>query len=822
MRSQSSSPKASKSSALRLARKAWRIQYVDMGKSRDIAERAWRLAQASGDHLALGWAALTLGNFAIRSNDLERADRELGRALAHFQSPGSSRHGELLTQTANARLLWKRGHYRECLQQALSIRDEALQLLPKDDRGILMNVIAGAYSALEEPAQAFAYLYQALRVSRRMRSNGFDVVLYCNLSHELLELGQFHEAFQYANDGLHRANNLANPHLLGVLRVNRLICLVGLGQLSEAAEDLRALSETLLRYEGNLYEDFAVTTAIAALQTGDIALAEALLAKVHATASDAMPALDRFELQLAQAELARARGNPQESVSILRSEVLLKEEGIGSRLRCHFYQVRARSFEEIGEAPEALADLRRLRVEEQGRSLRASQARYQAASLQTELLRMQRQRDESEARRIETERARARLQALNTRLATKIEEVRSLQQALKGELRLSEQQRKQLETARDALEAANASKARFLAAASHDLRQPMHAIGLLVAALRYEDDEKIREKHLGLVERSVDALEAMFAAILDLSTLESKELSPRARTLSVDGLLEKMEIQFRPIAERQGLTFTRRACGLMIRTDEHLLDRVLRNLIANAVAYTKSGGILIRCRRRGGACQIEVWDSGIGIARKNRELIFEEFFQVGNVQRDRDKGVGLGLSIAQRAARLLGLRIQVRSRPGCGSVFSLDIPLSKARQRFAHPAFSTSQLGELAAGLFIVLVDDEQPIRDASRQLLNSMGARCVAASSASEAIKELEAHLRVPDLLICDYRLETGMDGLQAILDIRAHQEEEIPAILLTADTQTPLREAAQAYRAVLAHKPLTAVGLAQAMKTALSRGSF
>lgn len=395
-----------------------------------------------------------------------------------------------------------------------------------------------------------------------------------------------------------------------------------------------------------------------------------------------------------------------------------------------------------------------------------------------------------------------------------------LNRALERQLQISEQDRQALAQAKNELEQANAAKSRFLAAASHDLRQPMHAIGLLVGAMRTQTDEALRERQLSLVERSVDALEGLFMGILDVSTLDAGEVPSRPEPVFMDRVLEHLELQFRPLARERGLEFEWRRSGAVVFADKLILDRVLRNLISNAIRYTRAGGVLIRWRRRGARCCVQVWDSGIGIAREHRELIFEEFFQVGNPQRDRAKGVGLGLSIARRSAGLLGARITVRSRPGRGSLFSIALPLVGEAPDEANPA--PCGVERSAASLFIVLVEDEEPIRIAAQAVFESLGATCVACTSADDALAELADRLRIPDLLICDYRLGPQGDGLQAIAMIREQQQERIPAILISGDMGASLQDECARAGVVLAHKPLSAGRLAELIASLGRHSSF
>jgi two-component system, sensor histidine kinase len=395
-----------------------------------------------------------------------------------------------------------------------------------------------------------------------------------------------------------------------------------------------------------------------------------------------------------------------------------------------------------------------------------------------------------------------------------------LNRALEVQLDISEKDRRALEVAKADLEHANAAKSRFLAAASHDLRQPMHAIGLLVGAMRMQDFAARDARRLDLLEQSVDALEGLFAGILDVSRFDARSVVPEVRQLKLDQVLERVVLQFEPVATASGLRLEWQPTRAIVEVDEMLVDRVVRNLVSNALRYTRSGRVVVRGRRRtGDRLSIQVWDSGIGIARQHRSQIFEEFVQLDNPQRDRSRGVGLGLSIARRCARLLQSDVVVRSRPGRGSLFHFSVKLI----RFEHDttAAPAESIAPVPQGLFVVLVEDEELVRNATKDLLEGMGCTSLVADSLPHALAQLDKHLRIPDLLICDYWLGPAGDGLDAIRAIREQQMETVPAILVTGDISPPLEGIAGLPDVAVAHKPLTARRLAEVMLKA-TRGQM
>jgi signal transduction histidine kinase len=353
----------------------------------------------------------------------------------------------------------------------------------------------------------------------------------------------------------------------------------------------------------------------------------------------------------------------------------------------------------------------------------------------------------------------------------------------------------------EALVAANRAKSRFLAAASHDLRQPMHALGLFVAQLnqRVTDPET---RHLaGRVEAAVTALQGLLDALLDVSRLDAGVVTPTLADVPVNPVLERIENAFAPDATDRGLRFRIVRSRLGVRSDPVLLERILLNLVANALRYTTQGGILVGCRRRGERVRIEVWDTGIGIAPEHQQAIFQEFYQIANPERDRSKGMGLGLSIAARLARLLGGRIEVRSVPGRGSVFAVEMPRAAG---IAAPAPAPAMPGDQLRGAVVLVIDDDMLVRESVAGLLTQWGCVVAEAGSGAEA-SSVMAHLaRAPDAIICDYRLPQAETGIHVIRRCRAQAGFEVPAALVTGDT-TPerLREAQDSGFALL-HKPL------------------
>ena len=333
------------------------------------------------------------------------------------------------------------------------------------------------------------------------------------------------------------------------------------------------------------------------------------------------------------------------------------------------------------------------------------------------------------------------------------------------------------------LELANQAKSRFLRAASHDLRQPMHALGLFVAQLNERVGDPQTRRIAAQAAAAVTALQELLDAILDISRLDAGVIAPRVSDFAVNSLLDHLDTGFAPEAAAKGLRLCVVPSRLIVRSDPVLLERILLNLAANALRYTERGGVVIGCRRRGDHVRIEVWDTGVGIAPEQQQAIFQEFYQVGNPERDRHKGLGLGLAIVARLARLIGCRIELSSRPGEGSVFAIEVPRGKTP---AAPS-AAELIGvttDTLRGAFVLIVDDDALVREAMHGLFAQWGCEVAIAANGDEAMAELERHDRLPDALLCDYLLPGGGSGTDIIRHLHAAAGIAIPAALISGDT--------------------------------------
>ncbi|MEO5337190.1 MAG: PAS domain S-box protein [Magnetospirillum sp. WYHS-4] len=354
-------------------------------------------------------------------------------------------------------------------------------------------------------------------------------------------------------------------------------------------------------------------------------------------------------------------------------------------------------------------------------------------------------------------------------------------------------------------ERANAAKSKFLAAASHDLRQPVHAIGLFAGSLL---KRPLDPETLDIVRQlvaSLEAFETLLNSLLHISRLDAGVLVPRRGAFAIGPLLDEIGNEFTPQAADKGIGFRVVPCSLAIDSDRGLLGRILRNLIANAIRHTARGGILIGCRRRAGGLVLQVWDTGEGIPDDQKGAIFREFYQIGNPERDRERGLGLGLAIVDRLTRLLDHPLALNSRLGKGSCFSVTVPLAQGpAEAPPPPELALPTTDSRLDGARVLLIEDDRNVREATLILLDSWGCRTTAAASAEEALALAADWVDPPALVVADYRLPGGWTGVQAIQDLGRRMGMPLKGVVITGDTDPDrIREATQA-GFNLAYKPL------------------
>ncbi len=381
------------------------------------------------------------------------------------------------------------------------------------------------------------------------------------------------------------------------------------------------------------------------------------------------------------------------------------------------------------------------------------------------------------------------------------------------------QQKEAAVQAQHTAEEANVAKSRFLAAASHDLRQPLHAMSLFVQALEESELPNAERVMLSNVRRSVDAMEELFNALLDVSKLDAGVVPVNLSTVPLQPIMERVVAQSQPMAQDKGLGLRLRCAPVYVRTDPMLLERILRNLVSNAVCHTARGRVLVSCRRHGGSIRLEVWDTGPGIPADQHQAIFREFIQLNNPERNRLKGLGLGLAIVERLCNLLHHPLTLRSRVGRGSVFALSVPRGVAHDYQAPPATVHQGLGAFDfASKFVLVIDNEIAVQEGMRALLEKWGCKVLSAGSAAEMLTHLSNTSRPPDLIISDYRLCHEENGIQVIEQLRGEFNTDVPAFLITGDTSPAwLREAETSGLPIL-HKPLNPARLRTLMAGVLS----
>jgi two-component system, sensor histidine kinase len=363
------------------------------------------------------------------------------------------------------------------------------------------------------------------------------------------------------------------------------------------------------------------------------------------------------------------------------------------------------------------------------------------------------------------------------------------------------------EEARVGAEEASRSKSRFFAAANHDLRQPLHSLGLFATALRNGTVDESGRKLIDQILLCTESLEQLFDNLLDISRLDAGQVEVKRDLIPANAVLDRVRRTFTEPAEQKGLRLKVRRSRVLLATDPTLLFRVLSNFVSNAIRYTSRGGVLVACRKRGRKIVIEVWDSGMGIAPEQHERIFEEFYQLNNPERDRTQGLGLGLATVKRISNLLGHPLHLRSSPGRGSRFSIDVPVADAERVQSISATVEQKVPNLLRGKLILVVDDEASVRMGMQSLLESWGCKCVTAMDASEALNEIGD--RIPDFILADLRLKGEDTGIDVVRILRSYLGESIPAVLISGDTATEQLIKVSAAGLTIMHKPLKPVRL-------------
>ncbi|VFU09547.1 ATP-binding response regulator [Methylocella tundrae] len=374
---------------------------------------------------------------------------------------------------------------------------------------------------------------------------------------------------------------------------------------------------------------------------------------------------------------------------------------------------------------------------------------------------------------------------------------------------------KALLLAKGEAEKANLSKTRFLAAASHDLHQPLNVARLFLGMLAEHIETPHGRELVGGVEAALDTVDELLRALLDISRLDAGVWPVEITTFRIQPLLDRLRQDYQPQAEAVGLCLRVAPSSAVIRSDRLLLERVLRNFVSNALRYTAQGSILIGCRRRGEDVAIEVLDTGIGIASTHLELIFEEFKQLGASARENERGLGLGLAISQRIARLIDAKIAVASTPGRGSAFTIS---AKAGAGPTAAEDEKRQIDPAAlAGRCVVLIDNDMQVRNALGSLLRSWQCVTITARSAADASEALRAARKIPHIIIADYHLDGDALGTDAVAALRAEFGEDAGALIISSDVREELKRSLKEKGLSFLAKPTAPMKL-RAMLSALA----
>ncbi len=380
------------------------------------------------------------------------------------------------------------------------------------------------------------------------------------------------------------------------------------------------------------------------------------------------------------------------------------------------------------------------------------------------------------------------------------ESLRSYQHEMEAKVRTVTTE---LEYKKKEAEQANLAKSRFLAAASHDLRQPMHAISLYVESLKLQMRGRAAADTLNKIEHSILGTVDLFNAILDVTKLDAGVVQPSLAPVRIRKLLLHLADEFAAEADRKDLSLRVRAPDVWVESDAILLERIVRNLLSNALRHTRTGGVLLSARPCQGKLRLQIWDTGSGIAPENQPRVFEEFYQLETGEAQAPQGLGLGLAIVRRMTRLLGYPLQLHSRPGQGTVFSLDVPI------LANGPTDIDELGEDSSGVLkgcVVVVDDDPAILNALGHLLRQWGMDVRLFQTLHQVLHELKT---APDLVLADYQLLDGETGLAVAREVHRRWGARVPIVLITGDTRTETIQALRQSALPVLHKPVRAAQL-------------
>ncbi|HDS0921198.1 TPA: PAS domain-containing protein [Pseudomonas putida] len=405
-------------------------------------------------------------------------------------------------------------------------------------------------------------------------------------------------------------------------------------------------------------------------------------------------------------------------------------------------------------------------------------------------------------------------QHLEQRVRERTAELTSLNDQLLREI----EERSRAESRLREAEQANLSKTKFLAAVSHDLLQPLNAARLFTSALIERREPQDSAHLVRNVSNSLEDVENLLGTLVDISKLDAGVIKADVAPFALSELMDNLAAEYAQVARSEGLELHFVGCSAVVRSDIQLLARILRNLLSNAIRYTRSGRVVLGCRRQRGGLRIEVWDSGIGIAEEHLEEMFLEFKR-GDVQRpDQDRGLGLGLAIVEKIAGILGHRVRVRSWLGKGSVFAVEVPLSATAPK-AHPSQVICEpMLERLRGARVWVLDNDAAICAGMRTLLEGWGCQVVTALSEEDLARQVDNYHAEADLLIADYHLDNDCNGVDAVARINARRAQPLPALMITANYSNDLKQQIRELGHTLMHKPVRPMKLKTAMSHLLA----
>jgi len=410
-------------------------------------------------------------------------------------------------------------------------------------------------------------------------------------------------------------------------------------------------------------------------------------------------------------------------------------------------------------------------------------------------------------------------QNLEQRVRERTAELTSLNEQLLCEIDERAHAEARLREAKREAELANLSKTKFLAAVSHDLLQPLNAARLFTSALLEQPDAP-SSGLIRNISNSLEDVENLLGTLVDISKLDAGVIKPDIAPFAVSELLENLAVEFRQIAGSEQLQLDFIPCSALVRSDIQLLARILRNLLTNAIRYTPSGRVMLGCRRRRQSLSIEVWDTGVGIPEDKLEEIFHEFKRGDGVRPQQDRGLGLGLAIVEKIARILGHRIQVSSVPGRGSKFAIEVPLAKRAPKASPEVASTDLLLERLKGARVWVLDNDTAICAGMRTLLEGWGCQVITALSEQDLAGQVDNFHADADLIIADYHLDNGCNGVDVVETVNARRASPLPALMITANYSNDLKQKVRELGHMLMHKPVRPMKLKTAMCHMLEQG--